>query len=585
MQCVTGRRDAARGLPRLGPRRLVRVHVVRTRSGQRGPLPSNFTMTLNHTLTTPALIARGAARYGTHIAIETAEGNLSYAQLDAARIEAARALMSCDINAGDRVAIWAPNVAAWIVAALAVHSVGAALVPVNTRMKGMEAGAILEDSGARLLFCCGSFLGDSYPAMLAAHRPASLERVVVFDSAPAETGNVSNIGCCPGRDETWAAFLLRAAATSLDAFRARESAVLPDTLMDIMFTSGTTGRPKGVMTTHGQNLRAVHDWAAIATLHEDDRYLIVNPFFHAFGYKAGWLAALASGATILPHLVFNPQQVLERVVQERVSVLPGPPTLYHALLDTPNLSARDLSSLRVAVTGAAAIAPSLVERMRGKLGFDIVLTGYGLTESCGFAALCRAGDDAQTVACTSGRAMPGVEIRIADSQGAAVATGVTGEVLIRGYNVMLGYFNQPEPACETVDAEGWLHTGDLGVLDEKGYLRITDRIKDMFIVGGFNCYPAEIERLFSAHPAVAQIAVVGVPDERLGEVGHAYVVVRSGMQAGAAELSEWARRNMANYKVPRHLTFVAQLPTSAAGKVLKYRLREPVATVSSSAAS
>ena len=585
MQCVTGRRDAARGLPRLGPRRLVRVHVVRTRSGQRGPLPSNFTMTLNHTLTTPALIARGAARYGTHIAIETAEGNLSYAQLDAARIEAARALMSCDINAGDRVAIWAPNVAAWIVAALAVHSVGAALVPVNTRMKGMEAGAILEDSGARLLFCCGSFLGDSYPAMLAAHRPASLERVVVFDSAPAETGNVSNIGCCPGRDETWAAFLLRAAATSLDAFRARESAVLPDTLMDIMFTSGTTGRPKGVMTTHGQNLRAIHDWAAIATLHEDDRYLIVNPFFHAFGYKAGWLAALASGATILPHLVFNPQQVLERVVQERVSVLPGPPTLYHALLDTPNLSARDLSSLRVAVTGAAAIAPSLVERMRGKLGFDIVLTGYGLTESCGFAALCRAGDDAQTVACTSGRAMPGVEIRIADSQGAAVATGVTGEVLIRGYNVMLGYFNQPEPACETVDAEGWLHTGDLGVLDEKGYLRITDRIKDMFIVGGFNCYPAEIERLFSAHPAVAQIAVVGVPDERLGEVGHAYVVLRSGTQAGAAELSEWARRNMANYKVPRHLTFVAQLPTSAAGKVLKYRLREPVATVSSSAAS
>ena len=541
-------------------------------------------MTLNHPLTTPALIACGAARYGTHIAIETAEGNLSYAQLDTARIEAARALMSCDIKAGDRVAIWAPNVAAWIVAALAVHSAGAALVPVNTRMKGMEAGAILEDSGARLLFCCGSFLGDSYPAMLAAHRPASLERVVVFDAAPAVTDEVSHLDLNASCDETWAAFLLRAAATSLDAFRARESAVQPDTLMDIMFTLGTTGRPKGVMTTHGQNLRAAHDWAAIATLRDDDRYLIVNPFFHAFGYKAGWLAALAGGATILPHLVFNPQQVLERIVHERVSVLPGPPTLYHALLDTPNLSARDLSSLRVAVTGAAAIAPSLVERMRAQLGFDVVLTGYGLTESCGFATLCRAGDDAQTVAGTSGRAMPGVEIRIADSQGSAVATGVTGEVLIRGYNVMQGYFRQPDTACDTVDAEGWLHTGDLGVLDENGYLRITDRIKDMFIVGGFNCYPAEIERLFSAHPAVAQIAVVGVPDERLGEVGHAYVVLRSGTQAGAAELSEWARRNMANYKVPRHLTFVAQLPTSAAGKVLKYRLREAITTVSSSAA-
>ncbi len=362
----------------------------------------------------------------------------------------------------------------------------------------------------------------------------------------------------------------------MDAFHEREAAVRPDTLMDIMFTSGTTGRPKGVMTTHGQNLRAIHDWAQIATLRESDRYLIVNPFFHAFGYKAGWLAALASGATVLPHLVFNPERVLERIVRDRVSVLPGPPTLYHALLDMPDLATRDLSSLRVAVTGAAAIAPSLIERMRAQLGFETVLTGYGLTESCGFAALCRSGDDAETVAQTSGRAMPGVEIRIADSSGDPVALGETGEVLIRGYNVMQGYFGQQETTFETIDGEGWLHTGDLGTLDERGYLRITDRIKDMFIVGGFNCYPAEIERLFSAHPAVAQVALVGVPDERLGEVGHAYVVLRSGELASAEDLTDWARKNMANYKVPRYLTLVDQLPVSAAGKVLKYRLREAV---------
>ena len=525
-------------------------------------------MTLNHILTTPALIARGAARFGTRTAIETAQGNLSYAQLDAARIEAARALMSCGIEPGERVAIWAPNVAEWIVAALAIHSAGAALVPINTRMKGLEAAAILEDSGARLLFCCGTFLGDSYPAMLAAHRPAGLERVVVFDGPAAESSD--------GRDETWDAFMMRAAGTSMEAFRAREAAVRPDTLMDIMFTSGTTGRPKGVMTTHGQNLHAVHDWAQIATLRESDRYLIVNPFFHAFGYKAGWLAAFASGATVLPHLVFNPERVLERIVRDRVSVLPGPPTLYHALLDMPDLASRDLSSLRVAVTGAAAIAPSLVERMRAQLGFETVLTGYGLTESCGFAALCRSGDDAETIATTSGRAMPGVEIRIADTNGDALPTGATGEILIRGYNVMQGYFGQQGASSEAVDDEGWLHTGDLGTLDERGYLRITDRIKDMFIVGGFNCYPAEIERLFSAHPAVAQVALVGVPDERLGEVGHAYVVLRSGEHASPEELTDWARKNMANYKVPRHLTLVDQLPVSAAGKVLKYRLREAV---------
>jgi acyl-CoA synthetase (AMP-forming)/AMP-acid ligase II len=275
--------------------------------------------------------------------------------------------------------------------------------------------------------------------------------------------------------------------------------------------------------------------------------------------------------------------------------LPGPPTLYHALLNTPDLAARNLSSLRVAVTGAAAIAPSLIERMRAELGFETVLTGYGLTESCGFAALCRSGDDAQTVAQTSGRAMPGVEIRIAGPNGAALAEGQTGEVLIRGYNVMQGYFRQTHDTSETsdtsctsnafdtVDSEGWLHTGDLGTLDERGYLRITDRIKDMFIVGGFNCYPAEIERLFSAHPAVAQVALIGIPDERLGEVGHAYVVLRAGCEASAADLSEWARQNMANYKVPRHISFVDQLPVSAAGKVLKYRLRAAAATASDAA--
>jgi HIP---CoA ligase len=532
-------------------------------------------MTPNETLTTPALIARGAARYGACIAIETPERTLSYAQLDAARIEAARALMACGVAVGDRVAIWAPNVAEWIVAALAVHSVGAALVPVNTRMKGIEAGAILADSGARVLFCCGAFLGEDYPAMLAEHRPATLERAIVFGGALA--------GAAGANDETWESFIARASATPLEAFRAREAEVGPDTLMDVMFTSGTTGRPKGVMTTHGQNLRAARAWSEIATVREGDRYLIVNPFFHAFGYKAGWLAALASGATVLPHLVFDPKAVLERIVKERISVLPGPPTLYYALLDTPDLAARDLSSLRVAVTGAAAIAPSLVERMRSELGFEIVLTGYGLTESCGFATMCRNGDDAHTIAQTSGRAFPDVEVRIAAPDGAALPAGETGEVLVRGYNVMQGYLNDADATAQTIDAEGWLHTGDLGTLDERGYLRVTDRIKDMFIVGGFNCYPAEIERLFAAHPAVAQIAVVGVPDERLGEVGHAYVVLRAGASADAATLNDWARRNMANYKVPRRIDIVEALPVSAAGKVLKYRLREGAATAPATA--
>ncbi|WP_179405117.1 FadD3 family acyl-CoA ligase [Burkholderia guangdongensis] len=515
------------------------------------------------TLTTPALIARAAARHGAHPAIESEHGRLTYAELDAARIEAARALLASGIEPGDRIAIWAPNLPQWIVAALAIHSVGAVLVPVNTRMKGIEAGGILQDSGARLLFCCGTFLGESYPEMLAPHRPATLERVIVFDGAPAGGAH----------DDTWSGFVALGARVPPDAVRDRAAAVTPDTVMDLMFTSGTTGRPKGVMTTHGQNLRAVQDWGKITGVAQHDRYLIVNPFFHTFGYKAGWLAALSCGATVLPHLVFQPDDVLRRVADERVSVLPGPPTLYYALLDAPARATLDLSSLRIAVTGAAAIAPSLIERMRDELGFETVLTGYGLTESCGFATLCRHGDDAQTVATTSGRAMPGVELRIAGPDGVALGANETGEIRVRGYNVMRGYFNQPDATRETVDADGWLHTGDVGCVDEHGNLRITDRIKDMFIVGGFNCYPAEIERLLTAHPAIAQVALIGVPDTRLGEVGHAYVVLRPGARASADELSDWARRNMANYKVPRAFTFVEQLPTSAAGKVLKYQLR------------
>ena len=516
--------------------------------------------------TIPQLVRQAARRHGERIAIQEDGLRLSYAALDASRQQAGRALMALDVQAGDRVAVWAPNFAEWIVAALAVHSVGAALVPLNTRMKGAEAGAVLADSGARLLFCVDDFLGERYPQMLAPHRLPTLERLVVLRPARDRTPDDGDL--------SWDEFLALAPQVDPAAFAAREAGVTGGTLMDIMFTSGTTGRPKGVMTAHAQNLRAVDGWAEITGVHADDRYLIVNPFFHTFGYKAGWLAALSRGATVLPHLVFDADAVMTRVENERITVLPGPPTLYQTLLNAPRLREFDLSSLRVAVTGASAIAPALIQRMRDELGFRTIITGYGLTESCGFATLTRPGDDAETVAGTSGRAMPGVEIRCIDAQRQPVATGEPGEVLVRGYNVMRGYFGLPDATAEAVDADGWLHTGDVGTLDARGYLRITDRIKDMFIVGGFNCYPAEVEKLLVAHPAVAQVAVVGVPHERLGEVGKAYVVLRHGARVDAETLIGWARRQMANYKVPREIAFVQALPVSAAGKVLKYQLRE-----------
>jgi acyl-CoA synthetase (AMP-forming)/AMP-acid ligase II len=330
------------------------------------------------------------------------------------------------------------------------------------------------------------------------------------------------------------------------------------------------------MVTHAQTLRVFSVWSTIVGLREGDRYLVVNPFFHTFGYKAGILACLMRGATIVPEPVFDVDAVLRRIGEERISVLPGPPTLYQSILDHPEREKHDISTLRLAVTGAAVVPVVLIERMRDELTLERVLTAYGLTEATGTATMCHEDDDAETIATTSGRAIPETEVRIVDA-GAEVARGEPGEVVVRGYNVMLGYFEEPAATEETIDPDGWLHTGDIGVMDERGNVRITDRIKDMFVVGGFNAYPAEIEQVIARHPAVSEVAVVGVPDERLGEVGCAFVVPRPGATVDEAELVAWCREKMANFKVPRTVITVDVLPRNASGKVLKFELRKELA--------
>jgi len=511
--------------------------------------------------TVPAAFAASVQRYASRSAVIGEDGSeLSYAELDQLRIYAARALLALGVQKGDRVAIWAPNSVEWIVAGLAIHSLGAALVPVNTRMKGQEAAYILERSGARILFCAGHFLGQHFPTLLAEHWPKPLEHVVVLgDAHDGDTG--------------WRAFMARADEQTTDQVRACEAQVQPDDRMDIMFTSGTTGHPKGVVTHHAQNLRVIAEWSKAVGLVPEDRYLIANPFFHAFGYKVGWLGGLLAGLTVLPHAIFDAAAILKRVARDRISVLPGPPTLFISLLNDPARADADLSSLRATITGAAAIAPSLIERIRAELGFKVVLTGYGLTETCGVVSLCDAHDSAETIALTSGKAIPGVELRCVDADNRPLPAGESGEIVVRGYNVMQAYLDNAAATHEAIDADGWLHTGDIGTVDEKGYVRITDRLKDLYITGGFNCYPAEIERMMAAHPAIAQVAVVGVADERMGEVGKAYVVLRPQHSLDEKTLIAWCRQQMANYKVPRYAEFVTALPTNPSGKVLKYQLR------------
>ncbi len=511
--------------------------------------------------TIPRLVLAAAERYGTRAAIVDGEVTLSFATLAAEVASAARALVGRGIGRGDRVAIWAPNGWQWVVAALALQSCGAALVPINTRFKGEEASHVLTRSGAKAIFTTTEFLGTDYVAMLGA-RPTSLETVIVMS------------GPVPGAALSWSAFVAGGERIDPRVARGRALAVLPDDLSDVMFTSGTTGRPKGVTCTHSQTLRAFGDWSAIVGLHAGDRYLVALPFFHTFGYKAGWLASLMTGSTTFPLAVFDVAAVLDRVERERITVLPGPPSLYQSILARADVKARGIASLSLAVTGAAAIPVDLVDRMHDELGFGTVLTGYGLTEATGVSTLCRRGDDRETIATTSGRAIPGVEVRVLDDAGSEAPPGTPGEVVVSGYTVTKGYFEDPAETAAAIDSCGRLRTGDIGVLDSRGYLRITDRKKDMFIVGGFNAYPAEIESILGRHDAVAQVAVVGAPDDRLGEVGVAFVVPRAGARLDEGALVEWSRERMANYKVPRRFVVVPDLPMNATGKVVKQRLRE-----------
>ncbi len=534
--------------------------------------------------TVPGLVEDAAARFGELEAVVDVHGpggstvRLSFDQLAEEVASATRAIVANGIDRGDRVAIWAPNCAEWVVAALGAVGAGALLVPLNTRFKGAEASFILARSGARLLFAVDGFLGNDYTRLLDeavadGARVPDLERVVVLRRGGGSEAPTTAKGD-PVVD--WEVFLQEGGACSADVAAGRTASITSGDLSDLVFTSGTTGKPKGAMSTHGQTLRTFATWSEVVGLRQGDRYLIVNPFFHTFGYKAGILACLMSGATMVPEPVFDVDRVMSRIEAEQITVLPGPPTIFQSILDHPERKGFDLSSLRLVVTGAATVPVELVRGLWSDLGIETVLTAYGLTEATGTVTMCRRGDSAGVISGTSGRAIPDVEVRIVDGEGVELPRGQAGEIVVRGYNVMRGYFNDPEATDEVIDIAGWLHTGDVGVMDGAGNIAITDRLKDMYVCGGFNVYPAEVEATLRLHPGVRQVAVVGVPDRRMGEVGLAVVVPEeSGVPSDLeGELTSWARERMANYKVPRRVVAVDVLPLNASGKVLKRELRE-----------
>ncbi len=495
---------------------------------------------------------------------------VTYAELEERIIESTRAMMAAGIGPGDRVAVWAANSLDWIVAALGAHCSGAALVPVNTRWKGAEAAYLLAASKAAILCTSIGFLDTNTVAMLDADATPlpDLDRIVLLPGS-GDVGDRPD-GAVP--TQTWDDFAAAGAAVLPADARARLESVQPTDTSDILFTSGTTGTPKGVVMTHAQTVRQFEEWCDFAGLRPDDRYLIVNPFFHMFGYKAGWLASFLRGATVYPVPVFDVDKVLAIVEAERITMFPGAPTIYRTILDHPDLDRFDIASLRAAVTGAADIPVSLIDEMRERLPFSTILTGYGLTEA-GTATGSKPDDDAETIATTAGRAMRDLEIVVAGPDGAELPRGETGELLVRGYSVMQGYLDNPAATAEAIDGNGFLHTGDLATMDDRGYVKIVGRLKDMVIVGGFNVYPAEVENALLAHPDIGQVAVIGIPDERMGEVTMAWVVPAPGRAPDPDEIIAWSRERMANYKAPRRVAFVDVLPINAGGKVVKDQLR------------
>jgi fatty-acyl-CoA synthase len=485
---------------------------------------------------------------------------LSYAELDAQVDELARALMASGLEPGDRVGIWSPNRVEWALAQYATAKAGIILVNINPAYRVHELRYALSQSGCRMLIAAAQTKTSDYVAMTEEARPQlpALEEAVFFDTP------------------SWNQLLDRAAGASQAQLRERSAGLDASDPINIQYTSGTTGFPKGATLSHHNILNNGYFVGEGCAITEADRICVPVPYYHCFGMVMGNLAATSHGAcVVLPAETFDPTAVLRAVHHERCTALYGVPTMFIAELDHPEFESYELDSLR---TGIMAGAPCPVEVMRKvieRMHMSEVTICYGMTETSPVSTMTGAGDDLEHRTATVGRVMPHVEIRVADPvSGRTLPRGRPGEFQTRGYSVMLGYWEDPERTAEAIDPARWMHTGDLAVMEEDGYVRIVGRIKDMIIRGGENIYPREIEEFLYTHPGVADVQVIGVPDERYGEEIMAFVIPREGQAPDPEELREYCRGRIAHYKVPRHIALCEAFPMTVTGKIQKFKLRE-----------
>jgi fatty-acyl-CoA synthase len=488
---------------------------------------------------------------------------LSYAQLDAETDRLALALLARGIAAGDRVGVWSPNCAEWTLLQLASARIGAILVNVNPAYRTSELAYALRQSGTRLLFAPRSFKTSNYEEMVGAVAPdtPALEHVVWIG------------------DPAWERFAAEGDRVAPDALAAREAQLAPGDPINIQYTSGTTGSPKGATLSHDNILNNGFLVGAGCRYTEADRVCIPVPFYHCFGMVMGNLGAITHGACmVIPAPAFDAGATLEAIAAERCTSLYGVPTMFIAELDHPDFATYDLTSLRTGIMAGSPCPVEVMKRVIKDMHMDEVTICYGMTETSPVSTQTAADDPLDKRVGTVGRVHPHLEVKVADPEsGATCATGETGELCTKGYSVMLGYWDDPERTAEVLD-DGWMHTGDLATIDDEGYVNIVGRIKDMIIRGGENIYPRELEEFLYGHPDIADVQVIGVPDERYGEELMAWVVVRSGASLDAEAVREHCRGRVAHFKVPRYVKIVDGFPMTVTGKVQKFKLREAAIT-------
>ncbi len=485
---------------------------------------------------------------------------LTYAELNEQADRLARALMAIGLEPGDRLGIWSPNCVEWVVLQFATAKAGVILVNINPAYRTSELEYALRQSGCRVLVAASEFKGSDYAAMVEEVRGSlpALERTVLLGTSG------------------WDELLAEAGGVSEGDLQERAAALQFDDPINIQYTSGTTGFPKGATLSHHNILNNGFFIGEFCGYSEVDRVCIPVPFYHCFGMVLGTLACTTHGACIvLPEAAFEPRSVLEAVEAEGCTSLYGVPTMFIAELEHPDFGSFDYSTLR---TGIMAGSPCPVEVMRKvieRMHMNEVTICYGMTETSPVSTQTAADDPLERRVSTVGRVHPHVEIKIVDPvSGEVVPRGDPGELLTRGYSVMLGYWNDPERTAEAIDSARWMHTGDLATMDDEGYVNIVGRSKDMIIRGGENVYPREVEEFLYTHPDVSDVAVIGVPDERLGEEVMAWVQLRSGAACSADDLKEFCRGKIAHYKVPRYVKLVDEFPMTITGKVQKFKMRE-----------